>query len=149
MKPRAAQQDDSGQVMNPREILLVYDKECPVCDAYCRMVRVREAAGTLRLVNARDVGAVMDEITAQGLDIDQGMVLKVGKVLHYGSDAIHELSLMSSPSGAFNRLNCWMFRSKRLSRILYPALRFFRNFLLKALHKTKINNLRLENNKRF
>jgi len=135
--------------MNPRDILLVYDKECPVCDVYCRLVRLGGSSGTLRLVNARDASAVMDEITAQGLDIDQGMVLKVGKVLHYGSDAIHELSLMSSPSGAFNRLNYWMFRSRRLSRILYPGLRFFRSLLLKALHKTKINNLRLENNKRF
>ena len=135
--------------MNPRDILLVYDKECPVCDVYCRMVRLRGSSGTLRLVNARGASAVMDEITAQGLDIDQGMVLKVGNVLHYGSDAIHELALMSSPSGVLNRLNCWMFRSRSLSRILYPVLRFFRNLLLKALHKTKINNLRLGNNKRF
>jgi len=140
---------DGGQVMNPRNILLVYDRECPVCDVYCRMVRLRGSSGTLRLMNARDASAVMDEITAQGLDIDQGMVLKVGKVLHYGSDAIHELALMSSPSGVLNRLNCWMFRSRSLSRILYPMLRFFRNLLLKALHKTKINNLGLGNNKRF
>ncbi len=52
--------------MNPREILLVYDEECPVCDAYCRMVRMPESVGTLRLVNARDVSTVMDEITSKG-----------------------------------------------------------------------------------
>jgi predicted DCC family thiol-disulfide oxidoreductase YuxK len=40
--------------VNPREILLVYDKECPLCDAYCR---IRESIGTLRLVNARDASA--------------------------------------------------------------------------------------------
>ena len=135
--------------MNPREILLVYDEECPVCDAYCRMVRIRESVGTLRLVNARDAGAVMDEITSKGLDIDQGMVLKVDNVLYHGSDAIHALSLMSSPSGVFNRVNYWIFRSKRLSRILYPALRCFRILLLKVLRKTKINNLRLQDNERF
>ena len=28
-----------------REILLVYDEECPLCDAYCRMVRIRESVG--------------------------------------------------------------------------------------------------------
>lgn len=54
---------DEGQALTPREILLVYDTECPLCDAYCRMVRIRESVGTLRLVNARDAGAVMDEIT--------------------------------------------------------------------------------------
>ncbi|MBI3527386.1 MAG: DUF393 domain-containing protein [Betaproteobacteria bacterium] len=135
--------------MTPREILLVYDKECPLCDAYCRMVRIRESVGTLRLVNARDASAVMNEITSQGLDIDQGMVLKVEDVLYYGSDAIHALSLMSSPSGVFNRVNYWIFRSKRLSGILYPVLRSFRNLLLKTLRKTKINNLQLRDNDRF
>ncbi len=135
--------------MNPREILLVYDKECPVCDAYCRMVRIRESVGTLRLVNARDAGAVMDEITSKGLDIDQGMVLKVENVLYYGSDAIHALSLMSGASGIFNRVNYWIFRSKKLSQILCPVLRFFRNLLLKTLRKIKINNLRLQDNERF
>lgn len=135
--------------MNSREILLVYDEQCPVCDAYCRMIRIRESVGTLRLVNARDVSAVMDEITSKGLDIDQGMVLKVENVLYYGSDAIHALSLMSSSSDVFNRVNYWIFRSQRLSRILYPALRLFRKLLLKALRKTKINNLRFLDNERF
>lgn len=70
---------DAGpmQPVDSAEILLVYDKECPVCDAYCRMVRTRESVGTLRPVNARDAGAIMDEITAKGLDIDEGMVLKL------------------------------------------------------------------------
>jgi hypothetical protein len=91
----------------------------------------------------------MKEITLQGLDIDQGMVLKVDNVLYYGSDAIHALSLMSSPSGVFNRANYWLFKSKTRSRILYPVLRSCRNLLLKTLQKTKINNLGLPDNDRF
>lgn len=90
---------------NPREILLVYDEECPVCAAYCRMSAFANPVGRLRLVNARDASAALKEITRQGLDIDQGMVLKVDNVLYYGSDAIHALSLMSSPSGVFNHVN--------------------------------------------
>ena len=135
--------------MGPREILLIYDEECPVCNAYCRMVSIRKCFGTLRLVNARHAGAVMDEITSKGLDIDQGMVLKVENVLYYGSDAIHALSLMSGPSNVFNRANYVIFRSQRRSRILYPVLRFSRNLLLKALRRTKINNLGREDNERF
>ena len=33
--------------MDRKEILLVYDKECPVCDNYCRLVRIKEAVGDL------------------------------------------------------------------------------------------------------
>lgn len=124
-----------------REILLVYDRECPVCDAYCRLARVRASAGMLRLVNARDNSAVMREITARGLDIDDGMVLKVGDSLYYGADAIHALSLLSSRSGIFNRLTYLVFGSKKLSHLFYPALRALRNLLLKLLGRTRINNL--------
>jgi predicted DCC family thiol-disulfide oxidoreductase YuxK len=132
-----------------REILLVYDEECPVCDAYCHVIRLRESAGELQLVNAREDTTVMKDVTRQGLDIDQGMVLKVDGVLYYGADAIHELSLMGSTSGAMNRINHWIFRSRNRSRLLYPVLRSARNLLLKALRKTKINNLRLVGNDRF
>lgn len=135
--------------MTGREILLVYDKECPVCDAYCRMARIRETLGTLRLVNARDGGPLLDAITARGWDIDQGMVLKVEDELYYGADAIHVLSLMSSRAGFFNRFTYRVFQSRGAARVLYPILRFFRNLLLKLLGKTKINNLDLPGNARF
>ena len=133
----------------PREMLLVYDQQCPVCHAYCRMIQPRESAGVLRLVDARDPSEIMDEVTAKGLDIDQGMVLRVGNVLYYGADAIRALSLVSRPTGVFNRLNSVIFRSKTRSRTLYPVLRFFRNLLLKVLGKTKINNLGIPRNERF
>ncbi len=134
---------------NRPEILLVYDKECPVCDAYCQVVRIRESVGDLRIVNARESSEVMQEITDMGLDIDQGMVLKMGGQIYYGSDAIHALSLISSRSGVFNRFNYWIFKSERGSQFLYPILKAFRNLLLKLLGKTKINNLEKTNNEKF
>src|SRR6201999_4357764 len=68
-------------------ILLVYDGECPLCNAYCRATRIRESVGTLKLIDARHSSDVRDELTRNGLDMDQGMALKVGDVLYYGSDA--------------------------------------------------------------
>ena len=135
--------------MNQPEILLVYDKECPVCDAYCAAVQRREPVGALRLINAREETALMEEITRNGLDIDQGMVLKIGGTLHYGADAIHALARTSSAPGMFGRINRWLFSSQRRSKILYPVLRSARNLLLKSLRKTRINNLELPNNSRF
>lgn len=135
--------------MSTEDIILVYDKQCPACDFYCNLARIRESVGTLVLVNARDGGPIVEEITALGLDIDQGMVLKVGEKLYYGSEAIHMLSLLSTRSGVFNRLSYWVFRSRRLSALLYPMLKAGRNLLLKLLGKSKINNLHLEGNDRF
>ena len=132
-----------------QDILLVYDKECPACNYYCNLARIRESVGNLVLVNARDDSLVMREITAAGLDIDQGMVLKVADKLYYGSDAIHALSLMSTRSGIFNRLSYFFFRSETVSALLYPVLRACRNLLLKILRKSKINNLNRSGNARF
>ncbi|NIQ10725.1 MAG: hypothetical protein GWO08_12795 [Gammaproteobacteria bacterium] len=98
---------------------------------------------------ARNKNAIMDEITAKGLDIDQGMVLRMDDRLYYGSDAIHALALISSRSRIFNRINYWIFRSRIFSVWFYSILRFFRNQLLKLLGKTKINNLELPNNQKF
>jgi hypothetical protein len=103
----------------------------------------------LVLVDARDAGSVMDEITGRGWDIDQGMVVKVGTELYHGANAIHVLALMGANRGLFNRVAYWSFRSRAVSRVLYPVLKLFRNLLLKALGVSKINNLRIEGNDRF
>ncbi len=135
--------------MAQEPILLVYDKQCPVCDFYCQRVRLRGDAGELRIVDARGPSTVMEQITAAGLDIDQGMVVKHAGVLYYGSDAIHRLALLSERSGWFNRVSGSVFRSRTRAHALYPVLRFFRNLLLKLLGRTKVNNLGLERNERF
>lgn len=131
------------------EVQLVYDKQCPVCEFYCQRVDIRESAGTLLRVDARDASELMDEITALGLDIDEGMVVKTGDQIYYGSDAINALALLSSRSGVINRCAYYLFRSQRSSRMLYPVLRSCRNLLLKMLGRTRINNLRLSGRDRF
>ena len=135
--------------MKREEILLVYDSECPACNAYRQLVSIRKGAGDLRIVDARENSEVMEEITSQGIDIDQGMVLKMGGQLYHGADAIHALALIGSRSGIFNRINYWIFKSKTASSILYPVLRFCRNLLLKISGKSKINNLNTEGNDKF
>ncbi len=143
-----ASQPDEGQ-SKKADILLVYDKQCPLCDYYCQLVRIRESVGKLVLVDAREGTAILREITLAGLDIDQGMVLKLQDRVYYGSEAMHVLSLLSTRSGFFNRINFWVFRSRWLSQVSYPVFRFFRNLFLKARGATKINNLNSPANDRF
>lgn len=114
-----------------------------------QIVRIRESVGELKLIDAREQSEVLQEVTDVGLDIDQGMVLKMDGRLYYGTDAVHALALMSSRSGVFNRINYYLFKSTTLSRLFYPVLRCCRNSLLKALGKTKINNLNVSDNHRF
>lgn len=130
----------------PDDIWLVYDDDCPVCRTYCKYARINEVAGKLHLVNARQPGPLMDEITAAGLDIDQGMVLKWKQATYYGSDAIHMLSLLSTRSGWFNRVCYLFFGTKWGARLFYPVGKAFRNVLLKVLGIPFIGNLKTDSN---
>ena len=118
---------------------LVYDGECPVCSAYVRVVRFREAVGEIELVNARDGGAIVEVIVDEGLDLDDGMVLWFGGRFYHGADCIHMLAMLSSNSGVLNRINAAVFRSPLLSKYLYPILRFGRNTLLRLLGRSPLD----------
>ena len=135
--------------MKRKQLYLIYDKQCPLCEHYSQMIRIRESVGELVLIDAREESEIMHEITLAGLDIDQGMVLKMKNNLYYGAEAIQMLSLISSRNGFFNRLNYWLFCSKYLSKIIYPIFRSLRNLLLKILSRKKINNLNIKNNRNF
>lgn len=127
--------------MTKKKLLLVYDKECPVCSNYCQTVRIRKSVGEITLINAREDSAIVREVTGKGHNLDQGMVLKIDDCLYFGADTIHALALLGSRSGVFNKVNYWIFKSKSRSRFLYPILKFGRNMLLKTLGRTRINNL--------
>jgi predicted DCC family thiol-disulfide oxidoreductase YuxK len=131
------------------KIQLLYDRECPVCEFYCQRIDVNDAVGELQLVDAREDSEVLQEITACGLDIDEGMVLKVDEELYYGSEAIHKLATLSTKKGLVNRIGHVLFRRPKVARALYPVLAACRSVLLKILGKTRINNLGIENNERF
>jgi predicted DCC family thiol-disulfide oxidoreductase YuxK len=121
---------------------LVYDGDCPICRRYARYVRLRDAVGELRLVDARKPGPLMDEITAAGLNIDQGMVLKFEQTLYYGADAMRMVTLLSTRSGWFNRACFALFGSRLGTRVSYPIARSFRNALLRLLGISFIENLK-------
>ena len=132
-----------------KDIELVYDKQCPICEFYCQRIDVQESAGQLVRIDARDDSDIMRDITALGLDIDEGMVVRVGDEIHYGADAIHELALLSSGKGFINAMAKLTFGSLTIARMMYPFFRFFRNIFLKVLGRTRVNNLQQPGNERF
>jgi len=118
---------------------VVYDGQCPFCSHYVQLVRLRETLGQIKLIDARKGGPQVDEVRKAGLDLDEGMVLKLDGRLYHGAECIHRLALLSTRSSWFNRVNAALFRSQRASRLLYPALRGGRNAVLRMLGRSKLN----------
>ena len=133
----------------PRKVEVLYDRQCPVCDYYCQRVDVAEQEGEIVRVDAREDSALLDEVTATGLDIDEGMVVKVDDRIYYGSEAIAKLARLSSRNGLINRISWHTLRRDGAARVIYPALAAIRNLLLKLLGRSRINNLEIEDNDRF
>lgn len=119
---------------------LLYDGECPFCTRYVAFLRLQQAIGPVKLIDAREGGPELEEVRAAGFDIDEGMALKLNGRIYHGADCIHVLALSSTRSGMFNRVNTAIFSSPRLSRMLYPALRSMRNVTLRGLGREPINN---------
>jgi predicted DCC family thiol-disulfide oxidoreductase YuxK len=120
-----------GEAAGAAPVTIFYDGQCPFCSGYVGLVRLRAAAGEVRLVDAR-TGAP-ELAGAAGFDLNQGMLVTAGASRFYGADAVHWLALMSTRSGPFNRIAYALFRHRRLARLLYPAMRAVRNLTLRGL----------------
>ena len=121
------------KTLKPDVTLIIYDGACPFCSAYVRLHRFREDIGPVELLSARDTDARITYYQQQGFDLDEGMLLVMGDVVHRGADAMHVMAACSTSSGWFNRCNRWIFSSRRLSRLMYPLLRAGRRLALLML----------------
>ena len=117
---------------------LVYDGECPACRNYARLLDARESVGELILVNAREGGAVVDEIRRLGYDLNEGMVLKMNGRRYFGADALNVLASLSARRGVFCAVNRALFTSPRAARLGYPLMKALRRALLKVLGKKRL-----------
>jgi predicted DCC family thiol-disulfide oxidoreductase YuxK len=118
---------------------LLYDGDCPFCSAYVRLMRLREAGIPLQILSARDRPDLVGYYKSRGLDLDEGMVLRLGDRTYFGADVLTALALLSGPTGTFNRMSGLVLRNAALSRLLYPALRAGRNLTLRMLGRRRIS----------
>ena len=143
LRRRAKDAGDGGAVKDGRAFdnggarpraWLVYDGGCPICKRYVQHLDVKEDACELALVNARNGGALVEEIDNLAHDMNDGIVLKMEEGYHFGGDAFHVLARLSTGKGIFGFVNRLLFRSRRLARLAYPPLVFGRRMLLRLLN---------------
>ena len=74
-------------------IVVVYDGDCPLCNSYVRMTRLREAVGRPTLVNARERPELVKALAESGINLDEGMAVYYRGRLYVGSEAVNLLAL--------------------------------------------------------
>lgn len=119
--------------------LVVYDGECPFCARFAAWQRLKDSVGPVSLHNARVESELVSALWAEGFDLNEGMVLIWNDQVFFGDDCVNRLALLSSGSGLFNKLNSVLFRSSRVSALMYPMLRAGRLAVLKVLGRKRLS----------
>lgn len=122
------------------DVVIIYDGECPFCSSYVRLMRLREAVGSVDLVDARQHPAIVRELATAGIDLDEGMVVKTSSETLHGADAVNWLSLRSGNRGIGGRLHRFLLGNRKVAHLAYPAMRAGRNAALRLLGRSKIGS---------
>ena len=114
-------------------IEVVYDGACPVCRRSVQRLKPRDAQ--IALIDARAAPDRVEELAARGLDLDEGIVVKVGETYLSGVPATRYLAGLHEASGWLERLTAWSFGSPRRAAVAYPVFRALRRGLLFLLRR--------------
>jgi len=117
---------------------VLYDGGCPVCSRY---VAASGLAGDrdIELIDARASPALVAEHAKAGRPIDDGMVVVMDGIAHYGADATRKISEISRPATPARRALLWAVGKAPWARALYPALAAGRRGLLRLLGRPLID----------
>lgn len=115
------------------ESFLLYDGECPACKSYVAFARLREAWPELELLDARHEPELVARLRADGYEINDGLVLRLGDTIHFGAEATRVIGATRGRRGSGRRLVLAAIGTAPWSRPLYPWLNRGRKLLLAVL----------------
>lgn len=119
-------------------ILIAYDGDCPFCQSYVRMKRLKELGLHVELCNLRDYPDLIAEMRAKGMEPNEGIFVRYGGREYFADDAMMMIESMSVSSGVLGAFFKWSFASKKRAKIIYPILKFGRACVLGILRVPKI-----------
>lgn len=114
-------------------LVVIYDGQCPFCDAYVSMLRLREFVGEVSLIDARTDPALVAELDHKGYPLNDGMAALLGGRVYFGADAVTLLSRLTTASGLVNSATAAVLKRPALARVCYPIMRGGRAAALKLM----------------
>ena len=116
---------------------VLYDGECPACTRYVAATGLAHCSG-IKLIDARSHPELVAEHAVAGRLIDDGMMVSVDGVVHFGADATKKLAELGQPATPAARFLLWFVGRAPWAKTLYPALSAGRRWLLRRLGRPLI-----------
>src|SRR6516165_6967800 len=113
--------------------IVVYDGDCPFCRNYVSLMNLRTAVGDVKLIDARGDAEIVNFLSEQGFNINEGMAVIHGAKIYFGEDAVTFISSMTAVRPFVGKLIALILRSKTCADVLYPIMKAGRRLTLKAL----------------
>ncbi|MGO1000793.1 DCC1-like thiol-disulfide oxidoreductase family protein [Lysobacter sp. CA196] len=120
-------------------IRVIYDGKCPLCQSFVQRVRLERSCGPIELIDARTDLALVSELKARGMSLDDGIVACIEDECVHADEALTRLALLSTRRDSFNRLMHWTFSRPKVARLIYPLMRVGRSGLLWLLRRERIS----------
>ena len=117
--------------MSKMRARLIYDGACIFCDAYVRLISLREAVGPVELIDARSGDPRLRAYESAGYDLNEGMLFEYNGTVYFGADAVNILATLSTHVSTFNRINGALLSKQPVARFFYPMFKFCRTITLK------------------
>jgi predicted DCC family thiol-disulfide oxidoreductase YuxK len=125
--------------MSKTRARLIYDGACIFCDAYVRLLSLREAVGPVELIDARSGDPRLRAYESAGFDLNEGMLFEYNGTVYFGADAVNALATLSTPVSTFNRINGVLLSKRPVARVFYPIFKFCRTITLKLRRVPRIS----------
>jgi predicted DCC family thiol-disulfide oxidoreductase YuxK len=114
-------------------VQIIYDGQCPACDAYFRFQRLKQSGINVQFIDARQHPEIVRAFSDRGIDLNRDFVLRLGTAEYIGGDAVFVLASLGTKWNFFRKLNAQLFRSRSVSHAVYRVMRIGRRFLLLLL----------------
>src|ERR1700724_2172745 len=123
--------------MSKMRARLIYDGACIFCDAYVRLLALREAVGPVELIDARSGDPRLRAYESAGYDLNEGMLFEYNGTVYFGADAVNILATLSTPVSTFNRINGALLSKRPVARCLLSYIKILSDNNLKAQARSK------------
>lgn len=126
------------QLLQTPGAVVIYDGQCPFCDAYIKMLRLRESVGDVTMIDARAEPDLVRECEQRAYALNDGMLVLLAGRAYFGADAVVLLSQLTTASGMLNRAVAAVLKNKALASICYPIMRGGRAITLSMMGRQRL-----------
>lgn len=126
--------------MNTRpDAFVLYDGECPVCQAYVALAQLKQRHPGLQILDARTQPELVAALRSESYDVNESLIVGIGPTVFAGAAATRLISQLGSSNPILSRAALYAIGGAPWASALYPWLRATRNGLLWVLQRRKIS----------